>query len=65
LRAHAWRDMLVAAVRNTDDTMLSCLVAHLVACERAGEMLHAHGCEPGQPMDLMVRRMLQAKGSHE
>lgn len=59
MRAGAWRDMLIAAVRNPDNTMLSCLVGHLVACERAGEMLHAHGCSAGQPMDVMVRQVLR------
>ncbi|WP_426195078.1 hypothetical protein [Massilia sp. DWR3-1-1] len=53
--------MLIAAVRNPDDTMLSCLVGHLMACERAGQMLHSHGCGPEQPMDVMVRQMLHAK----
>ena len=53
-----WRQMLTAAVYNHDDTMLTCLVAHLMACERAGVMLHAHGCRPGQPTDLMVRQVL-------
>lgn len=63
MRAHAWRDMLIAAVRNSDDTMLACLVAHLMACERAGTMLHAHGCGPEQPMDVMVRQVLRLKES--
>lgn len=63
MRSHAWREMLVNAVRNPDETMLTCLVAHLMACEGAGTMLHAHGCGPGQPMDLMVRQVLHRKES--
>lgn len=56
--------MLIAAVYNRDDTMLTCLVAHLMACERAGDMLHKNGCPPGQPMDLMVRQVLHPKESN-
>jgi len=58
---YAWRQIIVRAVRNPDGSMLACLVAHLVACERAGEILHALGCEPGQPMDVMLKQVLHPK----
>lgn len=58
---YTWRKMIVDAVHNPDEAMLTCLVSHLMACERAGSMLHAHGCGPEQPMDEMVRQVLCLK----
>ena len=56
MNKHEWRNLIVSAANNPDDTQLDSLAQHMAACEEANGILRHKGWgKSGQAINDVVR----------